>query len=196
MAVDGAAETAWRSALLTGKTKRSNEWLVLDMGSNQNIEQIILKWGGSYAVKYTLSISPDGQQWSTFFSTRTGNGGLDEILVQPVSGRYLRLLTSAWSDRTMRVWLNEMEVYAQGAIVPSQVPVATPTPGFMPVQPDAQVQLHIGDLQVISSMVDSKVLDCHSPGFGSQSARWTGGWRYGVWHLERRHRRRRFVHHG
>lgn len=57
-AVDGNAETRWASK--TGQP----EWLCVDLGKTQTVDQVGLLWEAAYAKRYDIEISTDGQSWT------------------------------------------------------------------------------------------------------------------------------------
>jgi hexosaminidase len=107
-AVDGDTSTFWRT--LKGSTLPS-EWIIVDLGSSQSISQVTLKWYTVYARNYTIQVSPDNTSWTTVYTVTGENGGIDAITFSAVSARYVKMDSTAWSNNTERVYLQEIEIY-------------------------------------------------------------------------------------
>jgi uncharacterized protein CbrC (UPF0167 family) len=102
-AVDGSATTRWSSSFA------DNQWLRVDLGSTHQITRVKLNWQNSHATEYQLQISANGNDWTTVFHERSGNGGIDDVAVN-TSGRYLRMLgIKRFTRYGFSLW--EMEVY-------------------------------------------------------------------------------------
>jgi endoglucanase len=83
-AVDGNTTTRWGSAF------SDPQWLQVDLGSTQTINQITLRWEAAYGKSYQIQTSNDATNWTTIFNTSNGLGGT-EILSVSGSGRYIRM---------------------------------------------------------------------------------------------------------
>jgi allantoicase len=89
MAVDGNLGTRWT----TGAAQSPGQWLQIDMGTTQTLNQLVLDAAsstGDYPRGYQIQTSPDGTTWSTAAS---GSGSGQAVLVQfPVQvARYLKI---------------------------------------------------------------------------------------------------------
>ncbi|MCD9020636.1 discoidin domain-containing protein [Cohnella silvisoli] len=85
-AVDGAATTRWASA-----EGIDPQWIYVDLGTPSNFNRIKLNWETAYAVSYTVSVSNDAANWTTVYSTTSGDGGIDDVSLPTVSARYVRV---------------------------------------------------------------------------------------------------------
>ncbi|SMC49657.1 ThuA domain-containing protein [Kibdelosporangium aridum] len=83
-AVDGNNQTRW------GSVHADPQWITVDLGETRAVERVRLSWEAAYARAYKIQISPDNENWTTMYSTETGDGGVDEVLVAG-SGRYVRV---------------------------------------------------------------------------------------------------------
>ncbi|MEY9967028.1 hypothetical protein ABIA33_005093 [Streptacidiphilus sp. MAP12-16] len=83
-AVDGNTGTRWSSAF------SDPQWLQVDLGSVQNICQVVLDWETAYATSFQIQTSNDGTTWTPIYSTTTGTGGTQTLNVTG-TGRYLRM---------------------------------------------------------------------------------------------------------
>lgn len=66
------------------------QWIQVDLGSTQTFNNVLLSWEGAYASAYQVQVSNNGTDWSTIYSTASGDGGFDLIPVN-ASGRYVRM---------------------------------------------------------------------------------------------------------
>ncbi len=87
-AVDGNTGTRWSSAF------SDPQWVQVDLGSSQNISQVVLQWEAAYATAFQLQTSPDGNTWTSIYSTTTGTGGTQSLNVSG-TGRYVRMYGTA-----------------------------------------------------------------------------------------------------
>ncbi|MDQ1723144.1 MAG: hypothetical protein QOG52_172 [Frankiaceae bacterium] len=83
-AVDGNATTRWSSAF------SDPQWLQVDLGQSYAISHVTLTWEAAYGKAYQLQTSPDGTNWTSIYSTTTGDGGTDDLAVTG-TGRYIRV---------------------------------------------------------------------------------------------------------
>jgi beta-glucanase (GH16 family) len=83
-ATDGNAGTRWSSAF------SDPQWIQVDLGQSYAINHVTLNWEAAFGRAYQLQTSPDGNTWTTIFSTTTGDGGLDDLAVTG-TGRFLRM---------------------------------------------------------------------------------------------------------
>lgn len=107
-AVDANLTTYWR--ILKGSTLPA-EWIVVDLGSNQSLSSVVLKWNTYWATVYDIQVSTDNVNWTTKFSTSSGDGGTDTITFTASTARYVRMYSTNWSHASERVRLNEIEIY-------------------------------------------------------------------------------------
>ncbi|KLJ03022.1 coagulation factor 5/8 type domain-containing protein [Luteimonas sp. FCS-9] len=84
-AVDGDAATAWQAGAAPQK-------LVLDLGKVREFGALRLQWlDGRHAADYTVSLSPDGEQWTQVRDVAGGNGGIDWLSLPESEARYVGL---------------------------------------------------------------------------------------------------------
>jgi hypothetical protein len=100
---DGDLTTRWSSLW------SDPQWIRLDLGATATIHKVVLHWEAAYASGYQLQTSPDGNAWTTIYSTTTGTGGVQSLDVNG-SGRYIRM--NGTSRGTGYGYsLNEFQVY-------------------------------------------------------------------------------------
>jgi hypothetical protein len=83
-ATDGDYGTRWASEWV------DSAWLQVDLGSTQSFNHVQLAWEAAYATGYQVQTSADGTNWTTIYSTTSGDGGFDELNVTG-TGRYVRV---------------------------------------------------------------------------------------------------------
>jgi hypothetical protein len=113
-AVDGSLATMWRTIKLKRGDPRPPEWIIVDLGTSYTISQVVLEWDADnsrYATSYTIDVSPDNVDWTTVYSTTTGDGFTDVCDFAATSARYVRLYTTVWSVEWEGNYLDEYEVY-------------------------------------------------------------------------------------
>ncbi len=120
-AVDGNAGTRWSSAF------SDPQWIQIDLGSSQQICQVVLTWEAAYARAFQIQLSGNGTTWSTVYSTTTGTGGTQTLNVSG-TGRYLRVyMTQRATPYGYSLW--EIVVRNGSGQPPSSPPPSSPPPG-------------------------------------------------------------------
>jgi F5/8 type C domain len=87
-ATDGSYTTRWATDW------SDPQWIQVDLGATTAIKHIQLAWESAYGKAYQIQTSTDGTNWTTIYSTSTGDGGVDDFDVSG-SGRYVRLYGTA-----------------------------------------------------------------------------------------------------
>jgi hypothetical protein len=109
-ATDGNLASRWSSQF------SDSEWIYVDVGSVFAIGRVVLRWETAYGRSYQIQVSDDAATWSGVYSTTTGDGGVDDVmLATPALGRYVRLLGTQ-RGTTYGYSLYELEVYAAAAV--------------------------------------------------------------------------------
>ena len=65
LAIDGNDGTRWES------NQTDDETWTLDMGQARTFSRIQILWEGAYAKEFTLSVSNDGESWSSLYVETT-----------------------------------------------------------------------------------------------------------------------------
>jgi hypothetical protein len=105
-AIDANDSTRW------GSSWSNNQWLKVDLGSPQTVGRVVLHWEAAYGRSYRIEVSNDNAQWTTVFSTTTGDGGTDVDAFVPTTARYVRMF-GVTRGTSYGFSLFEMEVYAK-----------------------------------------------------------------------------------
>jgi hypothetical protein len=88
----------------------SPEWITIDLGSNQNVNRVVLIWENT-GKTFQVQTSTDNVNWSTAYSTTNGTGGTNDLSFASRSARYVRMYGTQRSND----WgysLFEFQVYA------------------------------------------------------------------------------------
>ncbi len=84
LAVDGNTGSRWAS------NYNNAEWIYVDLGAPFTINRVLLNWEAAFGRGYQIQVSDNGTNWTTVFSTTTGDGATDDLAVAG-SGRYVRM---------------------------------------------------------------------------------------------------------
>ncbi len=118
-AVDGNTGTRWSSVF------SDPQWIYVDLGSTVSISRVVLMWEAAYGSAYQIQTSNDAVNWTSIFSTTTGNGATDDLTGLSGSGRYVRMYATARATGYgYSLW--EFQVYGTGSATPTATPTARP----------------------------------------------------------------------
>ncbi len=132
-AVDGnATSTRWASV----EPAPNAEWIYVDLGSTTAVGEVILKWEAAYGKSYQVQTSNDAVNWTTIYTTTTGDGATDDLVISG-NGRYVRVyMTVRGTVYGYSLW--ELEVYGTGGATATNTSVApTATRTNTPIGPTA-----------------------------------------------------------
>ncbi len=105
-ATDGNTGSRWSSGY------SDNEWIYVDLGEPKEISTISLNWEAAYAKAYLLQVSDDAKSWKEVYATRDGKGNVEEIKIEPVTARYVKM-TGMQRATEYGYSLFELEVYGK-----------------------------------------------------------------------------------
>ncbi|MCP2028282.1 beta-glucanase (GH16 family) [Flavobacterium sp. HSC-32F16] len=90
----------------------TSEWIYVDLGSNYNLNRVVLKWEAAYATQYKVQLSTDNvfTENETINTQTASDGGTDDLTVSG-TGRYLRILCTAKALAPYGYSLFEIEAY-------------------------------------------------------------------------------------
>jgi len=110
-ATDGDAGTRWASSFVN-----ASEWIYVDLGSNYNINRVVLKWEAAFATQYKVQISTDNvfTENETVNTQTASDGGTDDLTVSG-TGRYIRILCTAKALAPYGYSLFEIEAYGSAS---------------------------------------------------------------------------------
>lgn len=94
----------------------ATEWIYVDLGSNYNINRVVLKWEAAFATQYKVQLSTDNifTENETINTQTASNGGTDDLTVSG-SGRYLRILCTTKALAPYGYSLYEIEAYGSAS---------------------------------------------------------------------------------
>jgi hypothetical protein len=67
------------------------QWLEIDLNRISTVTGFTINWENAYASGYKISTSVDKQKWRQAYLTENGDGKIDDIFINPVNARYIRL---------------------------------------------------------------------------------------------------------
>ncbi len=106
-AIDGNFMTRWSSSFNDG------QWLTIDMGETRQLQGIKIYWETAYASAYQILLSQDANQWTTVFSTSSGDGAVDDISFTPTYARYIKIFCTTrateWGNSIWEVQINSTD---------------------------------------------------------------------------------------
>lgn len=102
-------------------------WISVDLGATAQISQVVLQWDPAYAKAYQIQVSGDGNNWTSIYSTTTGDG-LKDVINATGTGRYVRMYGTARSSAYgYSLW--EFSIYGTGG-APQAPPAKPADPAF------------------------------------------------------------------
>ncbi len=102
-------------------------WISVDLGATAQISQVVLQWDPAYARAYQIQVSGDNVNWTSIYSTTTGDG-LKDVINATGTGRYVRMYGTARSSAYgYSLW--EFSIYGTGG-TPQAPPAQPADPAF------------------------------------------------------------------
>ena len=94
----------------------ATEWIYVDLGSNYNINRVVLKWEAAFATQYKVQLSTDNvfTENETINTQTSSDGGTDDLTVSG-SGRYLRILCTTKALAPYGYSLYTIEAYGSAS---------------------------------------------------------------------------------
>ncbi|WP_051780647.1 discoidin domain-containing protein [Janthinobacterium agaricidamnosum] len=83
--------TRWASAQNDDPAIADDQWIRVDLGSEQEINSVDLAWEGAYAAQYKIQTSLNDQDWSTVYTQNNGQGREETPLFSVTKARYVRM---------------------------------------------------------------------------------------------------------
>ena len=113
-AFDGDASTIWANGPCNAII---NEWIIVDLGANIDLEKVVIKWGISRASDIKLEFCRGGVEYKTVYEGKDLTQKNDEISFEKGSvGRYLKLSMTKCDGQTSQligIAICEIEVYGK-----------------------------------------------------------------------------------
>ena len=97
-------------------TRTGDEGIVFSLEEAKTLQNVVLKWTNDYAESYTVSVSEDGETWTTIGEETAGYGG---ILSYPAEGRTVKYIRVGDVENStgMVARLYGVEAYESGQLV-------------------------------------------------------------------------------
>jgi len=94
----------------------ATEWIYVDLGSNYNLNRVVLKWEAAFATQYKVQLSTDNvfTENETINAQTASDGGTDDLTVSG-TGRYLRILCTTKALAPYGYSLYEIEAYGSAS---------------------------------------------------------------------------------
>lgn len=87
-AVDGNYSSRWSSKF------SDPQWIYIDLQQQHHIQALRLNWENAYAQDYEIQVSDDTVNWETVKSMENAPGQVENIWLENVKGRYVRVYGS------------------------------------------------------------------------------------------------------
>lgn len=113
---DGSSGSRWSSSY------NDDQWIYVDLGEPKEIATVDLNWETAYAKAYKLQISDNATDWKDVYETGNSKGGNEEIRLNPVTTRYIRMKGEKRATH-FGYSLYEMEVYGKKKLTQDLTPV-------------------------------------------------------------------------
>ena len=112
---DGNNSTRWSS---TVSSSLGGQWWWIDLGSRQNVNQVIIRWEAAYAKSYAVGWSDDGNNFSGLWYTLSAPGSYAHNIGNR-QGRYIGVYMAQRAPTMNNYSFWEYEAYNRSSIVAS-----------------------------------------------------------------------------
>lgn len=102
--------SAWMSA------GNQEEWVYVDLGGPSVIDRVRIHWGSMYATVYEVQISQDARSWVTVAKEKEGLGGMEELVFNSCTARYVRLFLKETDPQNIAYIVKEFEVFGTNEV--------------------------------------------------------------------------------
>ncbi|MBB5609092.1 MULTISPECIES: beta-1,3-glucanase family protein [unclassified Janthinobacterium] len=117
---NGLEGTRWASFVFQGDDAQSdNQWVSIDLGSVQEINQVVLDWQTAFGSKYIIETSLDNQTWTPVYTQNSGQGRVENLLFAITKAQYVRM-HGVKRGTQYGYSLYEMQVYAPALTIRTQ----------------------------------------------------------------------------
>lgn len=121
-AIDGDAGTMW-AATVDG-TQNYNAWMVVDLGSELDVNGCYLHWEGATSAEYTVEVSTDGVEYTPVFSYASDVNMQDRydwvFDGKSHKARFVKI-HSTKANTQWGVKLKELQIFAEGTLAPAEL---------------------------------------------------------------------------
>lgn len=119
LVVDGSLDTYWEAHY-----KDKNQWILIDLGAPQVINQVKINWGENYALNYTVLLLSDNKTSETkIFETTEGTANEKVVNVNAVKAQYVKIKIAEVVQTVRGAIIKEISVMGEGIerFLPSSV---------------------------------------------------------------------------
>jgi beta-glucosidase len=146
-AVDGDLATRWSSQF------SDPQWIYMDLGIQQRIERIILRWETAHGQAYQIQTSNDPFNWTDIYTTTFSDGGVDNLDVSG-TGRYVRVYaTQRGTGWGYSLW--EFQVYAKSDLIHLPLVLRQSSSHLPPPNPTRAISVLLDDFALQPLQGDS-----------------------------------------
>lgn len=85
LATDGNSGSRWASR------QNDNEWIYVDLGSEQVVNGVKLNWEEAYGKAFKIQVSNDAKQWRDVYDTEDGHTGIQQLTFDETKARYVKM---------------------------------------------------------------------------------------------------------
>lgn len=121
-AIDGDAGTMW-TATVDG-TQNYNAWMVVDLGSELDVNGCYLHWEGASSAEYTIEVSTNGNVYTPVFSYASNVGMQDRydwvFDGESHKARFVKI-NSTKATTGYGVKVKELQIFAEGTLAPAEL---------------------------------------------------------------------------
>jgi hypothetical protein len=165
-AIDGDDDSAWTSAAGSG-----GEWLRIDLGRAQPVNEVRVAWGAGYSPDYTIELSEDGSAYSPAGRWgATGGGSTSRTRFATTTARYVRLVAHGYAEGSNSFSVRELEIRNLRVVPPKPALVKTAYPTEDAVVADYNVLDYGADRtgkQDATKAIQQAIYDCYDAGGGT-----------------------------
>jgi len=174
-AVDGDSQTAW-----TSDSGTSGEWLQIDLGKAQPVNDVRVVWGTPASPDYVVEVSADGEHYTAVGQHGANSGQLIRTAFENTKARFVRVTTTGYAEGADRVAIRELQVRNERVVRPDPVLVKTRYPTEDLVVADFDVADYGADPTGVADStkaIQNALYDCYDAGGGTV---WLGAGTYRV----------------
>lgn len=121
-AIDGDAGTMW-TATVDG-TQNYNAWMVVDLGSELDVNGCYLHWEGATSAEYTVEVSTDGVEYTPVFSYASDVKMQDRydwvFDGESHKARFVKI-NSTKAATGYGIKLKELQIFGEGTLAPAEL---------------------------------------------------------------------------
>ncbi|MEN3305312.1 MAG: hypothetical protein V7603_1514 [Micromonosporaceae bacterium] len=163
---DGDPATAWTSGNGGG-----GEWLQADLGTPRPVNDVLVRWGHSYAPDYSVELSLDGNTYTAVGRAGApGDNSSSRTRFPTATARYVRLALAGYAAGSTSFDLTEFQVRDQRAVEPKPALVKTRYPTADAVVADFDAGTYGVDptgAQDSTKAIQAALYDCYDSGGGT-----------------------------